>query len=389
MQSGTTHHGVIPSGMDMNMVKIIMSKLKINEEQILAKVIPLESLPQKPLHIDNVVGTVELLKSGESICLETLSLHLNGMAKYQPKKFVATMLRIKDSISTTTCLTFSKGEIVVVGAKTKHHSLLACQIYRQFIERVPGIYMNEEINSFGMYNLVNRTQFANWGICNIVTHYNLQCKPDLKHLAQIAPEICDWNHELFPGLRLLVWISPKQDCRCILKKKKNRSCKCNCRAILFDTGKVVITGCEKQSDVNIAAERIQSLFSDEGMHDKDYCSGTSTERFRARREKIIQAAYIEFTGWYTLPNAPVEISQQDDEDEITIDYLLKGFKRQLIRKHEISFSKDSEIDPFIKACRYGERENVKFMIELEKDNVELALKSKEKFASEITKLLKI
>jgi TATA-box binding protein (TBP) (component of TFIID and TFIIIB) len=210
--------GLTWNGIVIIQVNSIMSKLKINEEEILSKVVPLESLPQKPLHIDNVVGTVELLSPGESICLETLSLHLNGMAKYQPKKFVATMLRIKDSISTTTCLTFAKGEIVVVGAKTKHHSLLACQIYRQFIERVPGVYMNEN-NNFGMYNLVNRTQFNNWGICNIVTHYNLQCKPDLKHLAQIAPEICDWNHELFPGLRLLVWISSKQDCRCIIRKR--------------------------------------------------------------------------------------------------------------------------------------------------------------------------
>jgi hypothetical protein len=168
-------------------------------------------------------------------------------------------------------------------------------------------------------------------------------------------------------------------------KKKNRSCKCNCRAILFDTGKVVITGCEKQSDVNIAAERIQALFSDEVMHDKDYTSGTSTERFRARREKIIQAAYIEFTGWYTLPNAS---SSPTIDDEITIDYLLKGFKRQLIRKHEISFGKDADVDPFLKACRYGEKDNVKFMIQVDPRNVQLALDSKEKFGVEIMKILK-
>lgn len=369
----------------MIQVNIMISKLKIIKEEILSNVIPLESrlTGQKPLHIDNVVGTVELLNPGESICLETLSLHLNGMAKFQPKKFVATMLRIKDSISTTTCLTFAKGEIVVVGAKTKHHSLLACHIYRQFIERVPGVFMSEEQGILGVHNLVNRTQFNHWGICNIVTHYNLQCKPDLRHLSQIAPDICDWNHELFPGLRLLVWTSPKNQCKCVIRKKKNRSCKCNCKAILFDTGKVVITGCERHRDVNIAAERIQALFSDEGMHDKDYTAGTSTERFRARREKIIEAAYIEFTGWYKPPNT----TDMNLMEEMTIEYLLKGFKRQLIRKHEISYSKDSHLDPFIKACKYGEKDNVEFMIQVDGRNVELALKSKEKFPAEIMKIL--
>jgi TATA-box binding protein (TBP) (component of TFIID and TFIIIB) len=379
-RKGTTINGVIPNGIEIKYVNNTMSKLNI--KKIVSQVVPLESLPQKPLHIDNVVGTVELLKPGQFICLETLSLHLNGMAKYQPKKFVATMLRIKDSISTTTCLTFAKGEIVVVGAKTKHHSLLACHIYRQFIERVPGIFEGEN-GGLGMYNLVNRTQFNHWSICNIVTHYNLQCKPDLKHLAQIAPEICDWNHELFPGLRLLVWINPKNKCRCELKKKKNRSCKCNCRAILFDTGKVVITGCETQSDVNIATQRIQDLFLDDDMHDKEYMEGSSTERFRARREKIIKAAYIEFTGWYTTPN----VVQTTMEDDITIDYLLKGFKKQLVRKHEISFGKDLDVEPIIKACRAGQKENVEFLLKVDPNYAKVALESGEKFSNEIMKLL--
>ncbi len=116
-----------------------MSMSKINFASILDQIVPLASCGSK-LRINNIVGTVKLLNEGESICLESIAVHFGGLVKYAPKKFAAAILRVKDSISTTTCLAFRSGKIVVVGAQCENHSLCACQSYRRRIESVTSIY---------------------------------------------------------------------------------------------------------------------------------------------------------------------------------------------------------------------------------------------------------
>jgi TATA-box binding protein (TBP) (component of TFIID and TFIIIB) len=118
------------------------SMTKINFSTILDQVVPLASCGSK-LRINNIVGTVKLLGDGESICLESIAARFGGLVKYAPKKFAAAILRVKDPISTTTCLAFRSGKIVVVGAHSEDHSLCACQKYRRMIESVLSIYSHQ------------------------------------------------------------------------------------------------------------------------------------------------------------------------------------------------------------------------------------------------------
>ena len=115
---------------------------KINFATILGTIEPLATCGNA-LRINNIVGTVKLLNEGETICLESIAAYYGGLVKYAPKKFAAAILRVKDPISTTTCLAFRSGKIVVVGAHSKNHSLCACQRYRRMIESVPSIYSDQ------------------------------------------------------------------------------------------------------------------------------------------------------------------------------------------------------------------------------------------------------
>lgn len=321
-------------------------KSKLNLSKLLEETQELKPRADEPLRINNIVGNVRLLESNYSLCLESLSLYLNGMAKYKCKSFAATVIRVKDSISATTCLVFRSGNINVVGAQSVYHSLLACQIYRQIIESVPAIYANpEEGGKLGMYDLVGRTVFLDWSISNIVANYNLNCQPNLRYLSSIAPEISAWKHDLFPGLRLLVWLSPKDQCRC-----PSGGCRCNCRAIIFDTGQVVVIGCKDVVSLNLCLSRIRLLFADTDM---------------TRQHPPI--AEIEFGGFVGGGGAANSAASTGTRTNTSIDVVLKTLKRQLTRKTTLEKDKDPGMPILVKACKYNQLENVKFMAEIQSE----------------------
>jgi TATA-box binding protein (TBP) (component of TFIID and TFIIIB) len=308
---------------------------------------------------------------------------LGGMAKYEPKRFAAVVIRVKDNISTTTCLVFHSGNIVVVGALSIYHSLLACQIFRQIIERIACIYKTKD--KFEAKNLVNRTTFSHWSISNIVADYNLGCKPDLKYLADIAPEIAKWKHELFPGLRLLVWLKSKKECQCI--SKKNESCACNCRATIFDTGKFVITGCKNIQSLNICLFQLRLFFSDKKTHEKNEEYLKNIKRFEARRKKLLEAAVVEFGGW-TKTNGEIE---EEEEPENILETVLDELKKQYTRKTTHEKDKYNDMEPLFKACKYEQMENVEFLCKIKtKEEIETTIQQCEnlKFNNEIIYLLR-
>ena len=350
------------------MMKIVAMS-RINFKAVLDKVIPLEdSLPDTSFHIVNIVGIVHLLNPNEGLCIESLSLYLGGMAKFVPKTFAAAILRTKDTISTTTCLAFRSGKLVCVGALTKYHSLLACQTYRQIIEKIPGVYRDGD--KLRTSDLSGRTQFMNWGIQNIVAHDDLHCRPNLKYISESIPEISNWNPELFPGLKLLVWLHPKKDCMC-KTKKKNNSCKCNIRVLLFDTGKYVETGCTDIQSLLLGAQSIQNSFADDIYKDQHDDDGVN--RFEARKQKIKESAYLEFAGWRTYKKTTITNTSSN-----TMDTLFKGLKRKPKKKHvRMIHEEDREeneiLAPFLKACKYGQFDNVKFMASYDRGAVKDAL----------------
>lgn len=362
-------------------VKKIRGMSNIDFSTLLKETVPLDSLPIHPLHINNIVSSVQLLQPGQSLCLESLSLQLNGMVKYEPKTFAAAVIRIKDSIGSTTCLAFQSGNLVVVGALTEYHSIMACHIYRQLIERVVSVYRDEQ-GELCLHNLVGRTQFNNWNISNIVANDELLCQPDLTYLRQIAPEIANYNAELFPGLRLLVWIKPKHLCQCE-RKKKNSSCSCNCRALIFDSKQIVITGCKNIQSLNTARQLIHAMFTDTMLHHqtKEISSSSSSStntiiRFKERRAKILKAASIEFDGILSVndpsppPPPPPVIQIISSHTNMSLDSLMKSLKKQYTRKtSSTDKNRDSDMEPLVKACKYNQFDNVKTISSFESQEV--------------------
>jgi TATA-box binding protein (TBP) (component of TFIID and TFIIIB) len=296
-----------------------MNISKINFAKILRDTLVIGTEGEKKSYsIVNVIGTGELLSSNETLSLEIISSKLGGMIKFKKKKFAAGILRLKDCIHTTACLLFESAKIVIVGAQTHYHSLYACQMYRQIIENA---YPNEE--------WLGRFFISKWNICNIVCSFELTFRPDLTVLIQQAGEIASWAPELFPGCFLLVWIKPKNECKCI-RKKKNRSCQCNCRASVFDTGKVNIAGCVNLHDLHIAKYRVEAVLSDPDFLAKDIEPG-KRERYHYRRRKILE--YVEFVGFKKKRGGGKKTQEEElqeemekeieEEDIISLENLLK------------------------------------------------------------------
>jgi TATA-box binding protein (TBP) (component of TFIID and TFIIIB) len=298
-----------------------MNISRINFNKILYDTLVIEKDEEnKAYSIVNVIGTGELLSPNETLSLEIVSSKLGGMIKFKKKKFAAAILRLKDPIHTTACLLFESAKIVIVGAQTHYHALYACQMYRQIVENA---YPNEE--------WVGRFLISKWNICNIVCSFKLEFRPDLTVLMQQAGEIASWNPELFPGCFLLVWIKPKNECKCTTKKKKNRSCQCNCRASVFDTGKVNIAGCVNLKDLHIAKYRVETVLSDPDFLATDIEPG-KRERYHYRRRKILE--YVEFVGFKKNRKKKEEEEEEEEEveeveeeeDIISLENLLKHLK---------------------------------------------------------------
>ena len=357
-------------------VKVMNMSKKINFARILEEdVVPLVvNHETTPIHIVNVVANVELLLPGETLCLETICVNLSGVCKYEPRRFAAAIMHIKDEISTTTCLVYRQGKLVVVSARSRYHSLYACQIFRQLLESVKCVY--REDGRLGLYDLKGRTKFYRWNIQNIVAHANLGIRPDLQILSEMGGEASTWVPQLFPACIILIWLKPKSECRCVNKKKKNASCKCTCRALIFDTGKMVLAGCKSIAGMNKAFELIKMLFEDDQLHDKA-AEPSKSQRFQARRQKIMDAC-LESVEWKRNRTKVVAIC-----DDITIENLLSMLptkKQKRGREIPKEFPEEEEEqsdnvieEAFVRAAVWGQVLNVHHMASYDTRYVEKAL----------------
>jgi TATA-box binding protein (TBP) (component of TFIID and TFIIIB) len=291
----------------------------------------------------NVVSKVDLLDKGYNLSLHDVVASLPGMTKYQPKRFAAVIIHIKG----TTCLAFQSGKIVVVGAKTYYGALYACQVYRLWLETVLAPY------STGIHSLEGRLHFKNWRIHNMVAQTTLKRRPDLKKVMDMLTGVSNWNPELFPGLKLLMWLLPKYNCKC--KPKKNRSCKCNSRAVVFDTGKVNMMGCYTLQDLNLSYQRLTALF-DECDFDEEKPLVPRSERFKARKQKVLEQT---------------EKKRVKTKVDLDIPALTKKYyKKKPKLSHATSLL---ELDPFILACVTGQFENVQIMLPYSLEKIKPAL----------------
>ena len=80
--------------------------------------------------LQNIVSTANL---GTKLDLRKIALNCRN-AEYNPKRFAAVIIRIRDP--KTTALIFSSGKMVITGAKSEEKSETAARMYAKMIKKV-------------------------------------------------------------------------------------------------------------------------------------------------------------------------------------------------------------------------------------------------------------
>ena len=137
-------------------------------------------------NVQNVVSTVSL---GIQLDLKRIALKAKN-AEYNPRRFAAVIMRIRDP--KTTALIFSSGKMVITGAKSEESSKVACKKYARIIQRL----------GYG------HAKFLDFRIQNIVASCDIRFPVRLESLAHAHNQFCSYEPELFPGL-IYRMITPK------------------------------------------------------------------------------------------------------------------------------------------------------------------------------------
>ncbi len=268
---------------------IINPKWHAALNRMCADVVPLRRRPipadqqSLPL-IVNCVSTTTLLPPGGvyKLPLSAISRRLGPCAQYAPALFAALIVKLTDSTRKSTALVFASGKIVVVSGLTLNHTRYMSQMVRYIVEQVQCVMRdtNGAIQPRG--SLVGRTVFRDCHIHNIVGHSFLGHRIDLQCMCTAAPSCCKWLPDLFPGLKCKIWLTAEHACVCRSKVKnetapvaddpdlrlvlgrsgggaKKSSCVCSVRVLIFDSGKIVLTGGRCVRDVNSVFFRIHEL----------------------------------------------------------------------------------------------------------------------------------
>lgn len=169
--------------------------------------------------LQNVVATVNL---NCKLDLKNIALHARN-AEYNPKRFAAVIMRIRDP--KTTALIFASGKMVVTGAKSEKASKIASQRYAKIIHK-----------------LGFNAQFTEFKIQNIVSSCDLKFCIKLEGLAYAHSNYCSYEPELFPGL-IYRMVKPK----IVL--------------LIFVSGKIVLTGAKVREDIYQAFENIYPVLT--------------------------------------------------------------------------------------------------------------------------------
>jgi transcription initiation factor TFIID TATA-box-binding protein len=169
-------------------------------------------------HIQNIVCTCNI---GSTLYLPGLveALHV---AEYNPKRFAAVTFRLR--YPKTTALYFGSGKIVCAGAKTKNGARLALLYYVDLVRKRMGLDVG--IYEYKVQNVVASASMP-WGI-------------DLERLYNFYNKESSYEPELFPGLIF-------------------RTAACPCVFLIFDSGRMVITGGKSEGDIRISYTTIVPL----------------------------------------------------------------------------------------------------------------------------------
>uniref|UniRef100_UPI0006A69EBF ECU04_1440 protein n=1 Tax=Encephalitozoon cuniculi (strain GB-M1) TaxID=284813 RepID=UPI0006A69EBF len=164
--------------------------------------------------LQNVVATVNL---SCKLDLKNIALRARN-AEYNPKRFAAVIMRIREP--KTTALIFASGKMVITGAKSEKSSRMAAQRYAKIIHKLG----------------FNAT-FDDFKIQNIVSSCDIKFSIRLEGLAYAHSNYCSYEPELFPGL-IYRMVKPK----IVL--------------LIFVSGKIVLTGAKVRDDIYQAFNNI-------------------------------------------------------------------------------------------------------------------------------------
>ncbi|KAL6641312.1 hypothetical protein ACP70R_019493 [Stipagrostis hirtigluma subsp. patula] len=169
--------------------------------------------------IQNIVSTVNL------DCKLDLQMIANRArnAEYNPKRFAAVIMRIRDP--KTTALVFASGKMVCTGAKSEAHSKLAARKYARIIQKMGY-----------------PAQFKDFKIQNMVASCDVKFPIRLEGLALTCGMFANYEPEIFPGL-----IYRMADPKIVL--------------LVFVSGKVVLTGAKGREEIYTAFENIYPMLT--------------------------------------------------------------------------------------------------------------------------------
>ncbi|KAG0229356.1 TATA-box-binding protein [Actinomortierella wolfii] len=170
--------------------------------------------------LQNIVATVNL---DCRLDLKTIALHARN-AEYNPKRFAAVIMRIRDP--KTTALIFASGKMVVTGAKSEDDSRLASRKYARIIQK-----------------LGFPAKFTDFKIQNIVGSCDVKFPIRLEGLAYAHGPFTSYEPELFPGL-IYRMVKPK----IVL--------------LIFVSGKIVLTGAKVREEIYQAFEAIYPVLNE-------------------------------------------------------------------------------------------------------------------------------
>lgn len=167
--------------------------------------------------LQNIVSTVDL---GCKLNLKEIALHARN-AEYNPKRFAAVIMRIRDP--RTTALVFSSGKMVCTGAKSVEMSRLAARKYARIIQK-----------------LGFPARFTNFKVQNMVGSCDVKFPIRLEGLVVKHGQFSSYEPELFPGL-IYRMVRP----RIVL--------------LIFVSGKVVLTGAKEETEIKEAFNNIYPI----------------------------------------------------------------------------------------------------------------------------------
>lgn len=170
--------------------------------------------------LQNVIATVDL---GCRLDPKTIALHARN-AEYNPKRFAAVIMRIREP--KTTALIFASGKMVITGAKSEDDSKLASRKHARIILK-----------------LGFDAKFADFKIHNIVGSCDVKFCVRLEGLASRHHIFSSYEPELFPGL-IYRMMKPKV----VL--------------LISVSGKIVLTGAKVREEIYQAFELIYPVLID-------------------------------------------------------------------------------------------------------------------------------